>query len=117
MVRDRRMGTHLWFILTNPDPTNGKVVMVALVSEKAHTERTVRLHIGDHPFVKHASSIDFGSARYAPAERLADGIASGQASLDVDMTAELLKRVREGLIASSHTINEIAAYCREVFGD
>ena len=70
LVRDIRMGTHLWFVVTDPDPTTSLVVMVALVTERAHTEKTVRLNVGDHPFIQPASNVDFGSATYAPASKL-----------------------------------------------
>lgn len=115
VVRDRRMGTHLWFVLTDPDPLTGLVVMVALVTERPHTEKTVRLDAGDHSFVRHASNVDFGTARFAPSSKLSERLGRGVATLDADMSAGLLEQVCRGLLASSHTINEIAAYCRENF--
>lgn len=69
MVRDRRMGTHLWFVLTDPDPSTRLVVMVPLVTERSHTEKMVRLGVGDHPFILHASNIDYGGATFAPSSR------------------------------------------------
>jgi hypothetical protein len=109
------MGTHLWFVLTDPDPVTQKVVMVMLVTERGHTERTVRLDVGDHPFIRHASAVDFGAARYAPSVRLDAALASTAAELDSDMSATLLARVRQGLLDSSHTPNEIAHECRALF--
>jgi hypothetical protein len=64
LVRDRRMGTHLWFVLSDPEPSTQLVVIVALVTERAHTEKTVRLNVGVHPFIKHRSSVDFGAANH-----------------------------------------------------
>ena len=110
------MGTHLWFVLTDPAPETRLVVTVALVAERGHTERTVRLQRGDHPFITHASNVDFGSAKYAPAAKLEAALASTRATLGADMSAELLARVRVGIVASSHTPNEIVAYCRAQFG-
>lgn len=45
------MGTHLWFVPTDPDPVTTRVVIVALVTQRGHTERTVTLDVGDHPFI------------------------------------------------------------------
>jgi hypothetical protein len=73
-IRDARTKTHLWFVLTDPDPAT-KVVLTMLVSEKAHTERTVQLVPGDHPFVRHESCVDFGTATYAPVSKLESAIA------------------------------------------
>jgi hypothetical protein len=61
LVRDAAMGTHLWFVVTDPDPH--AMVLVMLVSVKPHTDRTLVLEEGDHPFVRHPSSVDFGTAR------------------------------------------------------
>ena len=61
LIRDAAMGTHLWFVVTNPDPH--AMVLVMLVSLKPHTDRTLVLDQGDHPFVDHPSSVDFGTLR------------------------------------------------------
>lgn len=116
LVRDARIGTHLWFVLTDPDPATGRVVLVMLVTERGHTDRTVRLTVGDHPFIRHASDVAFGTAIYAPTAKLNERLARGVATLHTDMTPALLAAVRAGLLASSHTPNEIAAYCQRAFG-
>jgi hypothetical protein len=115
LLRDRRMGTHLWLVLTDPDPQS-KVVTVVLVTERAHTERTVRLDVGDHPFVRHPTNVDFGAATYFPVAKLERAVATGRASLDADLSVDLLARVRRGLIESSHTPNDIVAHCRVSLG-
>lgn len=109
------MGTHLWFVLTDPDPQTKQVVIVMLVSERVHTERTVCLEVGDHPFIRHASAVDFGTARYAPTAKLEAAVARSRASLGADMSVSLLARVRKGLLDSSHTPNEIVHRCRPLF--
>lgn len=116
-IRDARMGTHLWFVLTDPDPATRQVVIVMLVSERAHTDRTVRLDVGDHPFIRHASAVDFGTARYAPVSKLEAALAKNVASLDADMSDSLLTRLRQGLLRSSHTPNDIVNHCRPLFAD
>jgi hypothetical protein len=108
------MGAHLFIVLTEPDSMSGRVVVVPIVTERAHTDKTVRLDHGDHPFIKHPSNVDFGAARYAFVAKLAEAIARGEASLDDDVAETLLMRMQRGLLESSHTINEIAAYVRSV---
>ena len=115
ILHDAKMGTHLWFVLTDPDPVSGLVVLVMLVSERPHTARTVRLTVGDHPFIKHDSAVDFGTATYVPASKLMSRLGKGMANLDPDMSASLFERVRAGLIESAHTPNEIVKYCRPLF--
>jgi hypothetical protein len=116
VLRDARMGTHLWFVLTDPDPEHNRKVLVMLVTVRAHTERTLHLEAGDHPFIRHTSAVDFGTATYAPAARLEEALTSGRATLAADMSPLLLERVRAGLLASPRTPNVIAAACRAQFG-
>lgn len=87
VLRDARMGTHLWFVLTDPDPDRNSMVLVMLVTVKPHTDRTVQLNVGDHPFVRHESAV----------------------------SADLLTRVRAGLLASARTPNDVVEYCRPMF--
>lgn len=115
IIHDRRIGSHLFFVLTDPDTETGLVVIVALVTERGHTERTVRLDVGDHEFIKHASNVDFGSAKFVPAAKLNAGLARSQAVLSADMSISLLDSVRNGLIASSHTANDIVSHCKDLW--
>ena len=107
------MGTHAWFVLTDPASDTDRVVLVALVTERAHTDRTTCLDVGDHPFVRHASNVDYGTATFAPASKLTRKLEDGVASLDADMSAALLQRVRDGLLLSSRTPNDVAAHVSE----
>ena len=61
---------HLWIVLTDPDPSDDKVVAVMVVSEKPHTDKTITLNVGDHPFFQRASNIDYGSAKHFPRVKL-----------------------------------------------
>jgi hypothetical protein len=115
LVRDAAMGTHLWFVLTDPDPDRGWMVLVMLVTVKPRTDRTLHLDMGDHPFIRHASAVDFGTATYAPASKLQAALSSGRTTLEADMSADLLARVRAGLLTSARTPNEIADDCRAKF--
>jgi hypothetical protein len=116
ILRDAGMGTHLWFVLTEPDPEREWMVLVMLVSQKPHSDRTVLLAAGDHPFIKHASAVDFGTATYFPSSRLEAALSSGRATLAADMSADLLDRVRRGLLESGRTPNAVADHCRSLFG-
>ena len=66
---------HLWVILTDPDSTvaDGKIVAVCFVSVRPHTDPTTVLQVGDHPFVRHPTHIDYGSAKLLRVETLEHG--------------------------------------------
>ncbi len=106
---------HLWFVLTDPDPVSHQVVIVMLVSAKAHTDKTVVLRAGDHPWVRHESNVDFGSARPIPVSKLMDANSSNRLVLQDDMSKELLAVVRAGLLASSRTIHAVKDDCKTKF--
>ena len=116
-IRDRRMGTHLWVVVTSADPQTGRVVIVPIVTERPHTNKTVQLNVGDHPFIRHASNVDFGSARYANSVTLTERMALADVVRAESFDAPVLSRLQHGLLTSSHTINEIAAYVRDVLGE
>lgn len=106
---------HLWFVLTDPDPSTDQVLWVMMVSAKPHTDDTVVIVAGDHPFVQWESNVDYGSARFVPVSKLASASAQGRLRLQQDMSPGLLARVRAGLLASSRTIHEIKDRCRPLF--
>jgi hypothetical protein len=109
------MGEHLWMILTDPDALTQKVVMVALVTERDHTDHTVRLDVGHHPFIRHPTNVDYGTATFAPSAALEAGITAGGAEIHADLSNGLLRRVRTGLLVSSRTPNVIKDHCRPSF--
>ena len=110
------MGTHLWFVLTDPDPDTRLVVMVMLVTERTHTDRTVRLEVGDHTFISRATNVDYGGCRFVPLTKLERALETRRASLNSDASTALLRKLREGLLASSHTPHAIVDHCRPLFG-
>lgn len=106
---------HLWFILTDPEPPDDQVVAVMLVTSRAHTDKTVTLVPGDHPFVQHESNVDFGSAILVRSGRFQRAMQGGRCHFQPDMNASLLRRLRGGLLASPRTVHWIADHCRARF--
>jgi hypothetical protein len=106
---------HLWFVLTDPDPQTNKVIAVMVVSERRHTDKTVALQPGDHPFITHASNLDFGGAKPVPTNEILARMKSGKWRPQPDMTPQILDLVRRGLLRSPRTVNHIVEYCRPLF--
>lgn len=107
---------HLWFLLTDPDLESNKVIAVMVVSERRHTDKTVTLQPGDHPFISHASNLDFGGTKLIPANEILAKMKSGRWRPQADMSSKLLEVVRSGLLRSPRTVNFIVEYCRSRFG-
>ena len=101
--------THLWIVLTDPDRSDDKIVAVMVVSEKPHTDKTVALNVGDHPFFQHASNIDYGSAKHFPRVKLENQI-NAKGKLRQDVSPPLLEKARAGVFQSSRSPNYIKEY-------
>ncbi len=106
---------HLWFILTDPDPATHQFVMVMAVTEQAHTDKTVSLSAGEHPFVVHETSVDYGGAQFMTISRLESAVRKGHCQFKADMNAELLEKVQRGLLASARTVPVMTEFCRARF--
>jgi hypothetical protein len=105
---------HLWFVLTDAD-ASGKVITVMLRSAKPYTDKTVVLNVGDHPWIRHESNIDYGTARPVPKTKLIDANNGSRLVIQADMSKELLQKVRDGLLKSSHTIHAVRDECKARF--
>ena len=107
---------HLWFVVTDPEGTPARVVAVMMRSAKRFTDETVVLKRGgDHPFVKHESSIHYSSARWFDISAIVKAMRNGRCHLKENMSPELLSRVRNGLLKSPFTVHALSDYCRTRF--
>ena|SRR2546426_3108540 len=106
---------HLWLILTDPDPETDQVVAVMVVSRRPHTDKTLTLLPGDHPFIAHESSVDYGGVKRLQTARLKAALKNGRGEVKEDVNKDLLRRVRAGLLASSRTPHHMVDYCKTRF--
>lgn len=106
---------HLWFILTDPEGPMRRVVAVMLQSAQSFTDKTVILEAGDHPFVKHASSIHYSTTKFFKVKRIVRAMKRGLCHLHDNLSQSLLKRAQEGLLVSARTPQAFKDYCKERF--
>ena len=106
---------HLWFVLTKPEGEFGIFVGVMLRTQRGFTDKTVVLDVGDHPFVRHPSSIEYGGARFFYLKNIKRAIKDGKCRPQEEMSDDLLRRVRNGLFNSSYTVPAIFNYCQARF--
>jgi hypothetical protein len=102
---------HLWIVLTNPDPQTGKVVVVMVVTKRQHTDPTTVLVKGDHPFITHDSSVDYGLAKTVTVARLEADAHAATCQPLADVGPAILKQVQAGLQVSPRTVHHIKSYC------
>lgn len=106
---------HLWLILTDPIGIPARVVAVMVRTVTTFTDKTVVLNAGDHPFIRHQSSVHYSSARFFRVKAIQRALRRKQGYLQEDMSAELLQQVRRGLLDSPFTIPAVREHCRERF--
>lgn len=102
-------------MLTDPERGSERFVAVMVRTTKHFTDNTVVLKPGDHPFIRHSSSVHYSSAGFFSARAVSRALARGTCHLLDDMSPDLLRRVRDGLLESPHTVNAVKDYCRGEF--
>jgi len=99
---------HLWFVLTNEDE-NGKFLAVNLTSFELYKDKTVVLDKG-HPFITKKSVINYSDATIFDARKIDEIIQKGFAAKKQSCSVELLREIRDGLLASDESPQETQDY-------
>jgi len=103
---------HLWIIVTDPLASSHEAVIVNVTTLRQHSDTTVVLKPGDHPYIQHDSVIFYADARLADVRNIQAGIDGGWFRQYDACSPALLKRIQEGLLASKFTRNKIKDFCR-----
>jgi hypothetical protein len=111
---------HLWIVLTTPEPITYRAVCVSLTTRQPHSESTVILRPGDHPFIKRESIVHYALARWfslIDVQQLID-IHTTQFTCEQHARCSdaLLVYIQRGLLHSKMTPNGVKDYCRKMWG-
>lgn len=101
---------HLWFVLTDPDSEN-QFLAVNLTAFELFKDSTVVL-TGGHPFISKKSVIQYSDARLFSVSDMDMMIRTSRAGQREPCSAELLKRLRDGLFKSDHSPQEMQEYLK-----
>jgi hypothetical protein len=104
---------HLWVLLTDPDAATDEVLVVNLTTQRPHSDTTVILNSGDHPFVRHATVVNYFDVRLVKAGLLTAFSNTGNYLPQASLSAPVLQRIQAGLLASSFTPNKFKDYFRK----
>jgi hypothetical protein len=104
---------HLWIVITQPDPQTHECAIVSVTTLRNSKDQTVILRVGDHPFIRHDSTIFYGDAMIVDAGRLETEITAGLALLREKCPRSTLKLVQDGVGASPFTRPKFLRFCRE----
>lgn len=104
---------HLWIVVTQPDPQTHLLAIVSVTTLRNSKDQTVILRPGDHPFIRHDSTIFYGDAMIVDEQRLETEIAAGLAVVRDKCPNATLKLAQDGVAASPFTRPKFLRFCRE----
>lgn len=107
---------HLWVVITEPDPVSNLCAIVSVTTLRNSKDQTVILRAGDHPFIRHDSTIFYGDGMIVSAARIDNEIAAGLALRREPCTPSTLHLVQSGVTASPFTRPKFVRFCRERWG-
>lgn len=106
---------HLWIIATEPLPKSNLAIIVNMTSLQPHSDTTLTLSIGDHPFVVKPTVINFGDCLVTDVRRIAEGIDLKMFPVRDPCSAALLARIQAGLLQSPRTPFGVKRFLRSNF--
>lgn len=80
---------------------------------KHHADETLVLRSGDHPFIRHPSSVHYSTAQCFKVSSIVAAMTDGRCHLKEDMTEELLGRARGGLVESPYAVHAMKRYLED----
>ena len=104
---------HLWVVLTTPN-AQGQVILINFTTLRPHSDRTVVIQPGEHPFVVHPSVAHYADARLTAAPSIEAAIASGFFHQHQDCSPELIHRLLAGALTSPYTSEKVKRHLRQI---
>jgi hypothetical protein len=97
---------HLWVLVTAPD-SNGTVIMVNLTTQRPHSDTTVILQPGEHPFIDRPTVVFYADARFVEAALLESCVSKGIGRNHSQIEKAVLQKIQNGLLISPLTPQKI----------
>jgi hypothetical protein len=103
---------HLWIVLLDPEPSGDTIIVNLTSREPHHQDFDGVLNVGDHPFVKRESVINYADSLITDANLIEQTFPSTLGSKHSPCSPALLARVQKGLLDSRFTPGKIEDYFR-----
>ncbi len=94
--------SHLWIVVSKPELDGDNVLIVNLTSWRADKDQACVLDVGDHPYIRKRTCINYPGSKIVAASHLNLLINSGDLEKHVPVDMGLLDRIREGAMLSRH---------------
>jgi hypothetical protein len=89
---------HLWIVVTEPSGAPPGVAIVGLSSEAPGKDMTVRLRVGNHPFIRKPTVVFYPDAHIKPVEEITNAVRNALATFDDDCSEDLLEKFGRGFL-------------------
>jgi hypothetical protein len=103
---------HLWIVATEPLPATGESILVNVTTLRSHSDKTLVLNRGDHPFIYKESVVSFGDSIIAGVRLVAAGIDNGLWPQREPCSEALIQQIQIGILASPRTPAKVKAFYR-----
>ena len=97
---NRDVDIHLWVIISDPRQDPDRVLIVSFTTYKPYKESTCLIQKGEHRAVSHETCIASDLAKVVTIVKLQEAAVKGLLRVDEPVSAEILKRIREGAARS-----------------
>jgi hypothetical protein len=92
---------HLWIIISDPKADAENILIVNLTSLDIRKENVCVLHVGDHPWVRHDTCVNYADAVVTSLPKLFAAKDAGAIVLHDPVSEVVLGRIREGAMNST----------------
>jgi hypothetical protein len=109
---------HLWIVVENDIPGDpDSMIVVNISSLREGSDNSTILTKGDHPFIKHDSSVVFGDAQIVLKTLVQQFADLSPEKIKEKLEDQVLERIEEGLLLSKRTKKGIKQICKDCWDD
>jgi hypothetical protein len=107
----REDGKHLFVIITNKCPADCHLLLsISSVEPGEYYDPACLLHPGDHPFVKHLSSVMYSKAVVLSHDDIIKQVRDFAFLIKEDASDAFVEKIRAGIAVSKRSTKKIKAY-------
>jgi CMP-2-keto-3-deoxyoctulosonic acid synthetase len=106
---------HLYIAITDPDAA-GNLVIANVTSQGQWKDQSCILNVGDHPYIKKESVINYAEAIVTSESALSKAARQRVIELDVPVSPQVLAKIQAGALASRQTESKVKAAVQTALG-
>ncbi len=95
------LDSHLWMVISEPT-ASAFVLLVNLTTFRADKDLACVLDVGDHPFIKHQTCVNYQKAKLIATAQLEKVLQLPHVKTHAKLTPQLLQKIRNASANSQH---------------